>query len=224
MEISVRSNFKELEKSLNSFANKQLPFATARAATVMAKRVRDAERSALSTVFDRPTPFTVNSVGSTAANKSTLTATVFVKDIAAAYLEPYEFGGKNKLNSRALLKPINAKTNQYGNLPKNVLQRLKNNPNVFIGPVKLKNGEVINGVWERSKTPRGQGRLGGYGTKGKMNKMGNTKTSLKLLIKFDDAHEAKQHWGYMDRAKRLVDREYNKVMGHELAKAIASSK
>lgn len=224
MEISVRSNFKALEKSLNTLANKQLPFATARAVTVMAKRVRDEERSALSSVFDRPTPFTTNSVGSTSANKSSLTATVYVRDIAVAYLEPYEFGGNNKLNSRALLKPIHAKTNQYGNLPKTLLKRLKGNPNVFIGPVKLKNGDVINGVWERSKTPRGQRRLGGYGTKGKMNKMGNTKTSLKLLIKFDDAHEAKQRWGYHDRAKRVVDREYNKIMGRELARAIATTK
>ena len=56
MNISFRDNYKQLEQSLSDTANKQLPFAMARALTDLAKKVRDAERDALHTVFDRPTP------------------------------------------------------------------------------------------------------------------------------------------------------------------------
>ena len=58
-------------------------------------------------VFDRPTPFTLNSIGVKPARKDNLESVVFVKDIATSYLAPYEFGGRNKLNSKALLKPVN---------------------------------------------------------------------------------------------------------------------
>ena len=210
MDISFRNNYKQLEKSLSDTANKQLPFAMARALTDLAKNVRDAERDALHTVFDRPTSFTQNSVGFKPANKKTLTAEVFVKDIAAEYLEPYEFGGENKLNSEALIKPVNYTKNQYGNVNRNTIKRLRNKSNIYIGKI----GEV-NGVWERSPAQKNK-------SKRKNNLI--QKPKLKLLFIFDDAHEATQHWGYFDRAQKIINRDFNKVFGKNLARSMATSK
>src|SRR5476649_251163 len=124
-DISIRSNLKEISRSLGAFAQTQLPFASALAITALAKRVQGEQTKAFTRVFDRPTPFTLKAIGVKAARKTDLVATVFVKDIAASYLAPYEFGGVHKLNGKAMLVPKGAPTNQYGNLPKNLLERLK---------------------------------------------------------------------------------------------------
>lgn len=85
-------------------------------------------------------------MGSSGARKNNLRAKVYVRDIAAEYLEPFEFGGEHKLNSRALLNPKNIKLNKYGNMPRNKLSQLKAKPNVFVGEV---NG--VDAVWQRRK-------------------------------------------------------------------------
>lgn len=211
MEISFRDNYKQLEKSLSDTANKQLPFGMARALTDLAKKVRDAEKDALHTVFDRPTPFTQNSVGFKPANKKTLTAEVFVKDIAAEYLEPYEFGGQNKLNSEALIKPVNYTKNQYGNVNRNTIKRLRGKSNIYIGKIG-----GVNGVWERTPVQKNT-------RKRKNGIVQQQKAKLKLLFIFDDAHEATQHWGYLDRAQKIINRDFNRVFGKSLARAIATA-
>ena len=204
-EISIRSNLQEIQKSLGDFAYRQVPFAAAQALTALARQVQVAEQKALQTTLDRPTPFTVNSIGVRAARKDNLVAIVYVKDIAAGYLAPYEFGGLNKLNSRALLKPVNAKLNRYGNLPRNALASLKRRADVYVGPVKTKRGEV-NGVWKRIKA-----------TKGKP-------AHLVLLIRFEDAHLATQHLDYRARAQAIVAANFNKEFGKALAKAMATAR
>ena len=212
MNISFHHNYKQLEKSLSDTANKQLPFAMAQALTELAKNVRNANRDALHSVFDRPTPFTQNSVGFKPASKKTLTAEVFVKDIAAEYLEPYEFGGQNKLNSEALIKPVNYTKNQYGNVNRNTIKRLRGKSNIYIGKIG-----GVNGVWERTPVQKNI-------RKRKNGIVQQQKPKLKLLFVFDDAHEATQHWGYFDRAQKIINRDFNKVFGKSLSRAIATSK
>lgn len=208
IEISIRTNIKALEKTLNDLAYKQLPFATAQALTALGRIVQGEEKKALPGVFDKPTPFTINSIGVIPARKDNLQATVFVKDIAAAYLAPYEFGGKNKLNSKALLKPIQQGVNQYGNLPRSKTAQLKAKANVFVGKVKGKGkgGQEIDGIWQRVKAAKGR------------------PASIKLLIRFTDAHDATQHMNYRQRAELLVRANFDREMGKALAKAIATAR
>ncbi|WP_447083239.1 hypothetical protein [Burkholderia glumae] len=153
--LSVKSDVRALSKKLDALARKQLPFATAQALNATAEQVRDAQRENMRQVLDNPTPFTLNSVAIKRASKSNPVALVYVKPIAVSYLLPYEIGGKNKLNSRALIKPVGQKVNQYGNLPRTTLARLKGKPNVFIGKVQTKAG-VVDGVWQRGKKTRGK--------------------------------------------------------------------
>lgn len=204
-DIEIKSNLDQIQRKLNSFANRQVPFATAQALSAVADIVAEEERKNLERVLDRPTPFTLRSVGVQRARKDRLYAVVYVKDVAAAYLYPYEFGGLNKLNSRALLKPVDARLNQYGNLPKSALNRYKNRRDVFIGKVKTKIGDV-NGVWQRIQPAKG--KPGG----------------LKLLVRFADAHEATQHLGWRTLAKRVVMQNLKKEFGKAMAKAIATAR
>ena len=221
MEISVRTNIKELQKKLNAFTHKQLPFATAQALTALVKTVQFEETKSLGSVFDRPTPFTQKAVGIIKARKDTLEAQVFVKDIAAAYLEPYETGGVNKLNSRALLKPVDQPVNQFGNLGRNDIAKLKARSDIFIGKVKTKAGEV-DGVWQRvadvanvvSKSGKTRRTTRGI----------NATEHLKLLIRFTDAHKVTQRWNYRMRAELIVQKNFNREMGSALARAVASAK
>lgn len=206
VEIDVRTNLKQLERNLDDFAYRQLPFATAQALTGLGKLVQAGEREAMSSVFDKPTPFTVNAVGVQGARKDNLQAVVYVKDIAASYLAPYEFGGPNKLNSTALLKPVSQPVNQYGNLPRTKTSQLKARADVFVGKVKGKNGEEIEGIWQRTKASKGK------------------PSSLKLLIRFSDAHPAKQHLDFRKRAEQLVRANFNAEMGKALARAIATAR
>jgi hypothetical protein len=79
MKIDVRDNFPELDRALaRDFS--QVPFALARALTRTAQQVREAERAEVPSVFDRPTPYTLNSFFVRPATKQKLEALVWVKD------------------------------------------------------------------------------------------------------------------------------------------------
>jgi hypothetical protein len=210
VDINVYADTKAISKKLSDLAYRQMPFATAQALTAVAREVQGQEKQALPSIFDKPTPFTENSIGVIPARKDNPVAQVFIKDIAAAYLAPYEFGGKNKLNSQALLKPVAQGVNQYGNLPRTKLSQLKGQAakgkkGIFVGKVKTKSGQEVDGVWQRVPAAKGQS------------------SHLKLLIKFTDAHEARQHMDWFKRADQIVRRTYQREFGKALAKAMATA-
>jgi hypothetical protein len=204
IDINVHGDIKKLERAFAGVAEKQLRFGASQAVNSLAKMVQELERENMKQVLDNPTPFTLSGVSVKLSTKASLTATVYVKDKTASYLAPYEVGGLNKLNSRALLKPVDQKVNQYGNLPRNTVKRLASKKNVFIGKVKTKNGEV-DGVWQRQKV---RGKQGG----------------LKLLVKFDNAHIVKQHLDYRGLARRTISRELKAEFAKAMQKALATAR
>ena len=193
------ADIKDLSAELQSL-KKQIPFATAQALTNVARQIAVAEKAAFQRKLENPTPFTVNSVGSVGARRDSLTAKVYVRDIAAGYLEPFEFGGVHKLNGQALLNPKDIKLNKYGNLSRNKLSQLKAKSNVFIGDV-----DGINGVWQRVKAKKGR-----KGKKRQKRSANGTRRAReknpmpKLLIRFGDALPVKPTLGYMDRAEKMA--------------------
>ena len=145
--IDTRAAMKDLQRGLTRLQTEQIPYATALALTDIAGRIAWSEQLQLSKTFDNPTPFTRKAFGVRPARKSSLTATVFAKDRQAAYLEPYTFGGKQVLFSKkAILTPADINLNAYGNLPRGKLKSLKGRPDVFIGAVRSKRGQMLNGV------------------------------------------------------------------------------
>lgn len=222
-DISVHANVKEISRSLSRLAHSQINFATALALTALAKEVQADEIRNIGSTFKKPKPFTQKSVGMQGARKDTLQAKVFVRPIAARYLEPYEKGGSHVLAGRALINPKNIKLDSYGQLPRKALARLKARKDIFIGPVKTKSG-VINGVWQRAYhrpkgSERGRSRQGGEVRRG-----ANTTGRLKLLIRFGDALAVNKRLNYRSHARALIDRRFNALFSEAMGKALASAR
>jgi hypothetical protein len=227
--IDVKSNADAVARQIGHAA-KQFPFALATALNALGTDVQKAEKAALPKVFKDPTPFTVNSIRLTPARKDRLWCTVFVQDIAAGYLYPYEVHSLHKLIGRGVtyLQPADySLLNQYGNFPAGTLERLigtnrfqgvsrttrgkKAAPGVdgvFLASIMTKKGR-IEGVWQR------------VGVNGKRNTKGR---GLKLLLKFGDAHVARNPLDFSKRAEQLVKANFNKRFGQALAYAIATAK
>jgi hypothetical protein len=231
MDISVRTNVKAFQAKINAVANKQIPFAVATALNDTAAHVSNAEKKNEVDRLDRPRPFTQNALRVLKARKDRLYAQVVMMDITARYLEPYEFGGLNVLNSRALLKPIDAKKDldQYGNLPRTFMSRMRGRSDVFVGTVQTKIGPV-SGVWQRTveegtKTiPIARVGKDGKLKLGRTRKGINTSGKLKLLVKFTDAHVARQNLDWFGVAQRVISRSFDRRMKVAMAKALSTAK
>lgn len=206
------ATLKDLSNQLKQL-QKQIPFATAQAMTKVVRQIELAQKTAFERHLESPTPFTVKSVGSVAARKNNLTAKVFVRDTAAGYLEPFEFGGEHKLNSQALLNPKNVKLNKYGNMPRNKLSQLKAKENVF----------VVNAVWQRKKPMKAKKRRAKRSANG-TRRPKRKQRSPKLLIRFGDALPVTPVLGYMDRARTMANALLPSALNQAIAEAIRTAK
>ncbi|MCQ4271065.1 hypothetical protein NA655_08530 [Pseudomonas kuykendallii] len=130
--------------TLTDIVERQLPFATALALTTTAKMVEAELQSEMRTVFDRPTPYTLNSLRVFPATKEKLVARVWMKDEsdkaapATRWLTPQVYGGQRQdkrseklLRARGILpdgKYIvpgrDAKLDQFGNIGRGQLQKI----------------------------------------------------------------------------------------------------
>lgn len=202
--IDIRVDLKPLHKAMAALGARQIPFATALTLNALAKGVVVEEKKAVDRTFDTPTPFTENAFRTEAATKTKPVAHVAVKDIQADYLRPYVVGGKRSLGTKkGMLAPRRVSLNQYGNLTRNKLKSLAGKQDVFIGPVTFKKtGKTINGVWQRGG--RAKRRDGSYGTKGAHQVIGGARTTLTLLIEFEDTTPVKKRFDFYGVAQRYV--------------------
>ncbi len=123
---------------------KQIPFATAKALTKTAQQAKLDIVANMKTVFDRPTPYTLNSLYIKPATKTDLESEVFIKNDsttgtpASKYLAPEVYGGgrnmkrgekalinKGLLPSGSYLVPGQGlKLNQYGNITSGMMIKI----------------------------------------------------------------------------------------------------
>lgn len=96
--LSMQSNIEQVTRYMRG-TREQIALATAKALTFTAERVRDAERQEMQRVFDRPTPFTLNSLYLRSATPGNLQARVWFKDLRNGphYLVPQVYGGERPL-------------------------------------------------------------------------------------------------------------------------------
>lgn len=119
--IKITHNADLLAKKLDAFTGRQLPFATSLALNRVAQRVKAGQLQVMKRVFDRPTPFTMNSLMLTPATKTKLVAKVWFRDYATKgtpaqkYLGPEVFGGNrgHKRFERALVARGYMKPTQF---------------------------------------------------------------------------------------------------------------
>lgn len=142
--VVARWDSREVKAALALLAPKQWKFATAVALTKTAQRVKAAEISEMRRAFDRPTPFTLNSLYLTRATPSNQEARVWFKDWApkgtpaGKYLLPEVHGGDRnhkrfeQLLQHARLLPLGrslvpasaAPLDQYGNVARGLYTKI----------------------------------------------------------------------------------------------------
>jgi hypothetical protein len=226
--FTLRVDTNLLRYRFSAVAQKQISFAASRAINATAQLVQAGERDNLKAKLDKPTPFTLNAIGIKRSSKRNLSALVFMKDRTAWYLEPYEKGGLNRLNpypdgGKALNKPKAQKVNQYGNLPRKTIERLKARKDVFFGQPKGWT-DAPRGIWKRFPYVKAVTRRL---SKKKAALLGRRNRKLRppqLLIAFSDAHPATQQLRYRKLAKQIVNRNFPREFRLAMKSAIATKK
>ena len=142
MRISIRSDLEWLLPKLDRFTKRHAPFIVAKALTETAKHVQADVKTAIKTVFDRPTPYTLNATYLRPATKARLEAEVRVKDEAVKGIAPIKYLGaqiyggiRNDKRSEKLLRSFGIlaegynvvpgqglKLDSYGNISRGVIQ------------------------------------------------------------------------------------------------------
>ena len=143
---TVRVDTSELVKLRERFAKmrEQLPFATAQALTQTAQAGQAAVRQEMTRVFDRPTPYILDSTFIKPATKTNLEAHVYLKDIAGKAIAPAKAighevtgGGRAWKRSEGALRNAGlmganenavpgqaAKLDAYGNISRGQMQQI----------------------------------------------------------------------------------------------------
>ena len=135
MQVQVTADFSKLIAKLDGFERRQAPYAMAQALNKTARDVQQKLRADLPSIFDRPAPFTMNSLATgfaTTRGAGRMESRVFVKDLQAKYLLPEQLGGA-RLPSNNTRKPAAAlvlpgpamKLDRYGGIPRGTLARLQ---------------------------------------------------------------------------------------------------
>lgn len=177
--FNIDADFDRAERLLTDLGRKQIPFAASQALNDTALEVKVAEEREIERSLDRPTPFTKRGLYVRRSSKNRLLARVGVKDIQAEYLSLQVKGGVRRPKGRALIVPVGARLNKYGNLPKGSLARTKAKANVFVASKgRRSTAHLAPGIYERPK--RGKYRSGGSGSKNVGSQKGP-----KLLIAFE---------------------------------------
>jgi len=193
--VSVKHSIADVRKTLDNIAQKQMPFAIAKALTQTAKAVAGMESKALPGELDKPTPFTMRAFGTMPATKQRLIATVFIKREQWKYLRYQVEGGERRPAKRAVVIPEGLRVNQYGNMPKGAIRKLLSKPGVFSGKV---NG--VPGIYQR------KGR------------------SVVLLIKYVDQANYKRRFDFVGIGEQAIAAEFGAIFGRALAGALASAR
>jgi hypothetical protein len=172
--INVSSDLDKLTQDLDDLGKQQIPFATSLALNTTAALARVAVRGVMGQVFDRPKPFTLNSVYVTSSTKRNLEAVVGLKDGkgsrqgAAQYLRAEITGGQRDLtpfeqrfaeaaHGQGFALPGSAaKLDSYGNLQRSTRaaiinaqgQKQGDPAGIFVIPVGAKS-HLKPGVYQR---------------------------------------------------------------------------
>lgn len=177
MQIEVKIDTSRFEARMADLIREQLPFATAKALTDTAKDAERSGRTAMKQIFDRPTPYTLNSLYTQPATKRRLVAKVLFKSDAGKgtpatkYLGPQAYGGPRRQTGaeralqRAGILPDGyfvvpskfAPLDSYGNIPARVYVQVLSDLRAFTDVGAKQNRITKREVATRNAFYRAQG-------------------------------------------------------------------
>jgi hypothetical protein len=222
LSISMKSGIDEARQRLWWMRPDQVKLAAAKALTFTAIAIRKEERAEMQRVFDRPTPFTLNSLYLKSATPQRLAARVFFKDLGHPYhyLMPQVYGGGRELKQfeiylqrRGILPPgefavpgEGAKLDQYGNMNRGQLIQILSALQAMPEQGYLANKSARRGARRNKKTDNifaGKPHPG-MPTGVWMRTIGG----LKPLVIFVRAPQYRKRFDFFGIAKRVADREF----------------
>ena len=201
---------------------------------------RDAQRVEMQSVFDRPTPFTLNQTNRIVmATPASLTAETKIRDdqstgvAPANYLGPSVFGGQRKvkrferaLQARGLMPPgwiampgNGAKLDAYGNMSRGQIVQILS----ALGAAEQTSGYSANQTARSRKTNK---KPRDYfvstptlpsprGVKGRLPYgvyQRLARGRIVTILRFRDAHTYKARFDYMGVARRVFERDFERNM------------
>ena len=131
--LHIGDNLRDFERQLSDALQEQLPFAAALALNDTGADVAEALDREMGDAFDRPTPFTRRGPAILRrASKRSLTVVPGIRRIQSEYLRLQAEGGTRSPTGRALLVPVGARLNRYGNMPRNYVRTLLSSGRAFV--------------------------------------------------------------------------------------------
>ena len=229
MELSVKADFKKLQKQLDEIGKKQLPFAFSRAMNEAGIKIKDLKKKELERQIDKPKPFTVNAVFNTRTNKNAVrnnNAVVIIglKDkvssgtAAATYLESLIGGGRRKP------KPYERKLSAKGIIPRRSIITFANakgnNKNKFGNISKARINKITDGLIAGGKDAKfvyakGPGLI--------FQKLKPGRAGRRVVAFVRPTAQYTRQLDLIKPARVFVNRNFNRILERELRAAIMSA-
>mgnify|MGYP003139418440 CR=1 FL=1 len=197
MQVSVKSNVKEITKWTTNAQKKQIPFATQNAINTTLFQLRKEMGKQLDKKLDRPTPFTKRGFFVNKAKKSLLVGILIMKDVVANYMQ-FQVDGGIRADSKFIPIPFvpNARLNKFGNIIGKRTGLIKKQTQ-FMGTVK-----GTTGVWERT----------------------NRNQKVKLIIGFEKSATYKPRFPFYIIAQKFSANVFDKNFTKSFNRALKSAK
>ena len=221
MQISVKTDVKELTKSLNRIQRKQIPFATSRAINTLAFDVRKTLQDGLDLHLDRPTPYTKRGVQVEKSTKKKLVAEVGFRSktfgkgqgstTQASYMKRQIEGGTRKARSKAIPVPVpkNLKTNKYGSIVRGKIQKLLADKDKYFSGVP-KGISDAPGIWQRMPA----------NSKRKKNRGGK----IRMVIAWEPKTQYSKRFPFKRIVETTVKTNFRKRFDFELREALKTAR
>lgn len=149
MNFDFSSDLDKLTRNLTNLQKQQIPFATTVAINKLIIGMKDYEQAVLPAEVDKPAPFTMRAFRYNKANKNTLKGEMFIAELQDNYLRFLIDGGTRKPKRKAIAVPDDkVKKNQYGNLPRNTINKMLSNKKKYFSGSP--NGRPA-GIYEKIK-------------------------------------------------------------------------
>ena len=222
--ITVKHDLDKLKAEMTRVQKEQLPFAASLAINAVARKAKEALPSVLERLLDKPKPFTTKSAFfTTSANKTTLQATVGLKDIQAGYLAPLlagqprkQKGSEQRFMGRFFVPAPAVPLDAYGNVTKaNLVAILK----AAESKTEWKGKRIV-------VFPSGNGKLpAGVYASNKRRGVKSEKRGLTLLLQFvNRAPGYRQRIRLGEEVGRVVRAEFASAFATAMARAEASAR
>ena len=220
MQISVKTDVKELTKSLNRIQRKQIPFATSKALNTVAFDVRKMLQDGLDIHMDRPTPYTKRGVQVEKSTKKKLVAEVGFRSKSfgkgqgsttqASYMKRQIEGGTRKARSKAIPVPVpkNLKTNKYGSIVRGKIQKLLADKDKYFSGIP-KGISDAPGIWQRMPANSKRKKPGG---------------KIRMVIAWEPKTQYSKRFPFKRIVETTVKTNFRKRFDFELREALKTAR